>query len=143
LNTFTLPRKVFENMAQSENWEITTLSLKPEYGANSLGLFEPACVNVRKPVAVMCNYLSGDKNSERNSNFMLIGIDYDYQEQYGCYRHALYQIIKQARQNNISNIHLGFAASFEKKKLGAKIVPTIAYMQAKDNFNFEIIHSTV
>ena len=36
-------------------------------------------------------------------------------------------------------MNLGFTASIEKKKIGAEIIPTFAYIQAKDNYNIEKI----
>lgn len=126
LNTFKLPYQFFENCAQDKNWEVLTLKLKNE--------FDPR--NERSPVAVMFSYIA-----EGNSNFMLIGLDYTFQKEYGCYRQALYQNIRRAKELNCKNIHLGFAASFEKRKLGASTIPTVAYMQAKDHYNMSVIEN--
>ena len=111
-------------MVQNSKWEIVTLKLKAQYDLRS----------ERKPVAVMFNYITN-----QTSNFMLIGIDYNYQKEFMCYRQALYQIIIKSINSKMSKINLGFAASFEKKKLGAKVLPTYAYMQTKDNYNLEVL----
>jgi len=121
LNTFVLPYKVFENMVKKPKWEIITLKLNSEHDKRK----------DRKPVAVMFNYIS-----RQTCNFMLIGIDYNFQKDFMCYRQALYQVIMRCKNNKVNKIHLGFAASFEKRKLGAKIIPTSAYMQTKDNYNW-------
>ena len=39
----------------------------------------------------------------------------------------------------IPKIDLGMTASFEKKKLGARIVEKYAYMQTEDNFTLEML----
>ena len=124
LNTFTLPLKVFENMVKHNQWEIVTLKLKSEFDLR----------NERKPVAVMFTY-----HTAESSNFMAIGIDYSFQKDFMCYRQALYQVIMRAKKLNLKKINLGFAASFEKQKLGAKVFTPVAYMQTKDNYNMEII----
>ncbi len=125
LNTFTLPFKTFSEMAKNDNWQISILKLKPEYDSREEQL----------PVAVMFTFISGN-----SANFMLIGIDYDFQKEFHCYRQGLYQVIKYNLRNGIKNIHLGFAASFEKRKLGAEIIPTCAYMQMRDNYSMQYIN---
>ena len=54
-------------------------------------------------------------------------------------RFSLYQGIKRARQLNTNKIYLGFTASIEKQRLGAKVIPSVAYMQAKDHYNMEVL----
>lgn len=123
LNTFTLPIKVFKNMTQNKNWKVSVLKLN--IGEKDI---------TDKTVAVMFNYISGD-----SSNFMLIGIDYDYQKEFGCYRQALYTVILNCFMNGVEVINLGFAASFEKRKLGASVVPTCGYMQTKENYVLQVL----
>lgn len=122
LNTFALPFKLFENMAKHPNWEIVSLSIKPELGY------------AEKPVAVMFNYVT-----PKAYNFMLIGIDYDYQQEFKCYKQALYQSIMRCKEKGLQQINLGFSASFEKRKVGAEVLPTVAYMQIKDSYNMTVI----
>ena len=77
-------------------------------------------------------------NYERGSNSRA-GIDYSFQEEYKCYRQALYQLIMRAKQLNLDKIKLGFSASIEKRKFGAQSYTPIAYMQTKDNYNLEVL----
>jgi hypothetical protein len=44
-----------------------------------------------------------------------------------------------AKALDFKKIDFGFSASFEKKKVGAVIVPKVAYIQAKDNFSMELM----
>jgi hypothetical protein len=87
------------------------------------------------PVAVVFSYKSFDNNYCP----LLIGMDYNYLEKYGIYRQALYQVVKRAQQMKANKVYLGLSASIEKKKFGARIVPKVAYVQTKDNFNLEVI----
>ena len=126
LNTFILPLKLFENMIQYKSWEIMTLTLKPEYDNRP----------ERKPVAVMFNYVTNN-----NYNFVMVGIDYDFQPTYKCYKQALYQVLLRAKQLNKTTVNMGYTASDEKRKYGARKISSVAYMQVKDNYSLEVISS--
>jgi len=124
LNTFTLPYKVFQNIANDGNWEVITLTLKPEFDKRE----------ERKPVAVMCNYIS--KNSYI---FMLVGIDYRFNQEYKSYRQSINQVIMRAKELGLKQVRLGYSATVEKRKFGAKVFTSAAYMQVKDHYNMEVM----
>jgi 7-keto-8-aminopelargonate synthetase-like enzyme/predicted N-acyltransferase len=126
LNTFTLPKKVFENIANDSNWDVITLQVKPE---NNKG-------NNHSDVAVMFCHKTRNSYSP-----MIIGIDYEYQKGYNVYRQMLYQGVLRANALKMKKMNFGFAATIEKKKLGAKVFTPVAYMQTKDNYNMEVIGS--
>jgi 7-keto-8-aminopelargonate synthetase-like enzyme len=126
LNTFELPRKVFENMANNKNWEIITLKLKPEFDKRT----------ERKPVVVVFSYVTAEKY-----NPMVIGIDYDFQEEHKCYKQALYRVLERAREQGKKVVNLGLSASIEKQKYGARPIQIVAYMQVKDNYSMEVVHA--
>ncbi len=126
LNTFTLPYKMFENMAQNSNWEVLSLTLKPEYD-NRIE---------RKPVAVMLNFMT-----EKAYNFMMVGIDYDFQEEYKPYRQAMLHVLLRGKELGKELVYMGYSASIEKRKFGADIIDSAGYMQAKDNYSMEVIES--
>jgi 7-keto-8-aminopelargonate synthetase-like enzyme len=126
LNTFTLPYKLFENMACNPNWDIISLSLKPEFDTRS----------ERKPVVVCFSYLS-----EKAYNAMIIGIDYDFQDKYKSYRQAIYRVVMRAKELGKEQIKIGYSASKEKQKFGAITIDSVAYMQAKDNYSLEAVSS--
>ena len=117
LNTFTYPKKVFQNMASHPAWEFIEIKLKPE----------------NQIVGVMFCY----KNPPKIYVPILIGMDYDYSREFQVYRQLLYQTIKRAKNLNYQKIDLGFSASFEKRKFGAKIIEKRAFIQASDNFQLE------
>ncbi|MFI5140384.1 MAG: hypothetical protein ACHQIM_21370, partial [Sphingobacteriales bacterium] len=52
-----------------------------------------------------------------------------------------FQGLKRARQLGYEKVFMGFSADFEKKKLGAIQIPRASYVQAKDNFNFELLET--
>lgn len=71
----------------------------------------------------------------------IIGIDYTFNQMFGIYRQALYQLVLRAKQLGKQKILFGFSAGIEKKKLGAKVVPTFGYMHASDTFQMEVLSS--
>ncbi|MDI1235686.1 MAG: aminotransferase class I/II-fold pyridoxal phosphate-dependent enzyme [bacterium] len=122
LNTFDLPKKLFYNIAKSQNWEVLSICLKEEQEL--------------KEVAVIFNYKSGDVY-----NSMFIGIDKTSKFEFSVYRQALYQILVRANSLNCESINLGFTASLEKRRMGAQSFKTVAYMQSNDHFNAAVIES--
>jgi hypothetical protein len=121
LNTFTLPRKLFANIARNASWE--TLVLKLKTGE------EPG-----KTVAVVFSHIGGENHIP-----MIIGIDYTYNEDYKVYRQALYQVMMRAGELGKKKVLLGFSAPIEKKKVGAALSSTYAFMQIRDNYNAETL----
>lgn len=123
LNTFDFPEKIFECMANDSNWEFIEISLKPEVNTH------------QQPVGVMFCY----KNLGQTYVPSFIGMDYTFVREFQVYRQLLFQTIKRATSLGFKKIDFGMTASFEKKKVGATIIPKAAYVQAKDNFNMELM----
>ncbi len=125
LNTFELPKKLFKQAAKNLNlWDIIELKLKPE--------FEPRATQA---VAVLFSYKSKQSYSPH-----IIGIDYEFNGEYQCYRQAHYQAIQRTVELGFQNIKLGYMASIEKQRLGAKIIPTVIFAENADNFGVEAIN---
>ena len=123
INTFRYTQEVFENMNESPNWEFIILALK---------------VDTENPfVGVMFCY----KNSNHTYVPELIGMDYKWAKEYQLYRQLLFQTIKRANELQFKKIDFGVSASFEKKKLGAQIIPKVAYIQARDNYAMELMNT--
>lgn len=123
INTFLYPQVVFENMNQSPNWEFILLSLKN---------------NTETPfIGVMFCY----KNDNHVYVPELVGMDYKWAKEYQLYRQLLFQTIKRANALQLPKIDFGVSASFEKRKLGARIIPKVAYIQARDNFAMEAMNT--
>lgn len=122
LNTYALPFKLFKNLASSANWEVLELHIAD-------GSFQS-----EKAVAVIFNYKSGTSYSA-----MFIGVDYSVQKDYMPYRQALYQTMLRAKQLGIKQLHLGYTADMEKKRLGATPKQTFGFMQIKDHYNLSVI----
>ncbi len=125
INTFTYPLNVFNKMNDYNSWEFIVIYLKTNKS------IEPEMVGV----------VFGYKNSEHTYVPVLIGMDYEYVQKLNLYRQLLFQIIKRANALGYKKIDFGFSATFEKRKLGAKIEPKIAYIQARDNFSFEALNN--
>lgn len=123
LNTFTLPEKLFLYISENPRWETITLRLKEPYNRKN-----------DKPVAVVWCY-----QTQNHYIPLIIGLDYTYNKQYKTYKQALYRIIMRANELASKKVFMGFAATTEKRKLGAKVVSTYAYMQYKNGYNIEVL----
>lgn len=123
INTFEYSKSVFEKMNSNANWEFILLSLKDKENSPLVG--------------VMCCY----KNQGLTYVPELVGMDYKYVKEFQLYRQLLFQTIKRANELQFTRINFGVSASFEKKKLGATIIPKVAYVQIRDNFSSELINT--
>ncbi|MEZ7506049.1 aminotransferase class I/II-fold pyridoxal phosphate-dependent enzyme [Flavobacterium sp. Arc2] len=125
INTFTYPIKVFKKMESNRQWEFILLYLKNK---EKKEITNPL-------IGILFCY----KNTEHTYVPALIGMDYSYAKEFQLYRQLLFQAIKRARYLNLSKIDFGVSATFEKRKLGATIIPKVAYIQARDNFSMELM----
>jgi hypothetical protein len=121
LNTFPLPKSVFESLCRRPDWELMVLTLNDQAPKD-------------QPVAVVFSYINSSSYIP-----MIIGLDYQYNKEYNIYRQSLYQLVVRATTLGKKNIDLGFSASVEKMKMGAKPVAVHAYMNSKDNFNQSVL----
>ncbi|WP_026979092.1 aminotransferase class I/II-fold pyridoxal phosphate-dependent enzyme [Flavobacterium tegetincola] len=123
INTFEYNKSVFQKMNENPNWEFIVLSIKDQ--------------SEQPFVGVMFCY----KNQSYTYVPELIGMDYQYTAEFQLYRQLLFQTIKRANELNLNQIDFGVSASFEKKKLGAKVIPKVAYVQIRDNFSSELMNT--
>ncbi len=123
MNTFAYPKSIFEVMNTDPNWEFIKMF--------------PAGTEKRpgQMIGVMFSY----KNTGTTYVPSLIGLDYDYSEEFSVYRQMLFQTVLRAHALGFKRIDFGFSASFEKRKVGAESIQKIAYIQAKDNFAMEMM----
>lgn len=124
LNTYKLPFTLFKKIAENPNWEMMTLSLKPEFEINKNN----------EPVAICISHKGISKFT-----FLLIGMDYDSNKEFYTYRQAMYRVLVRARELGYSQVDLGYSAITEKKKFGATQFKSCAYMQVRDNYNMEAL----
>ena len=79
------------------------------------------------------------RNLERVYVPAFVGMDYTNLNEFGTYRLLLFKTIERAIALGYPKIDLGMTASFEKKKLGAKIIEKYAYLQTADNYTLELL----
>ncbi|WP_417237157.1 aminotransferase class I/II-fold pyridoxal phosphate-dependent enzyme [Bizionia paragorgiae] len=120
LNTFSFPHKLFGKMWVHPNWEFITIAPKDE---------------PNKMIGAMLCY----KNIHNTYVPAFVGMNYEYLEQYHIYRQLLFQTIKRAIELKCCHIALGLTAGFEKRKLGATVYNTYAYIQTADNYTLELM----
>ncbi|MEJ2065650.1 MAG: aminotransferase class I/II-fold pyridoxal phosphate-dependent enzyme [Reinekea sp.] len=119
INTFPLPIEYFANLMTTPGWEALELYLPNE----------DLCA------AVVFQYWNGKKLCP-----LVIGMDYQYLNQ-GVYRQALFQVMHRAKSLNSEPFSMGFGASLEKRRMGARAVETYTYMQATDTFDLAALDS--
>ncbi len=122
LNSFTLPYRLFRNLALSEDWDKLQLTLH-----------EPGDA-AQAPCCIVFSY-----RSQQTYVPLVIGIDYRWNLSHGIYRQALYQLVLRAQKAGMQSIRLGFAAGIEKQKLGAVPAPAYAYIHSADGYNFQAL----
>ena len=114
VNTFTYSIDVFKKMAANPHWEFILLHLKDSENSQ----------NESPLVGILFCY----KNSNQTYVPSLIGMDYAVPKKFSLYRQLLFQGIKRANEQGYKRIDLGITATFEKRKLGAKVIPKVAYI---------------
>lgn len=118
INIFNYPKQLFYGLNGCENWEFLELTNK----ANG------------KTMAIICAYKS------KSSYFpILIGMDYEENEELYTYKQMLYRTALYARNKGFKNLHFGLTADYEKRKLGAKQIESTAFMSIKDQYHLELI----
>lgn len=126
VNSFTYPIELFKKMNGDPHWEFILLYLREA---------DKECSS-EMPVGVLFCY----KNCGWTYVPSLIGMDYKIPPKFNLYRQLLFQAIRQAKRLHFKVVDFGVTATFEKKKLGAEIIPKVAFIQAKDNFSMELIN---
>ncbi|HEY8402387.1 MAG TPA: aminotransferase class I/II-fold pyridoxal phosphate-dependent enzyme, partial [Cytophagaceae bacterium] len=125
VNTFPLPKRIIEAISKDENWETVLFYIKDEYDERK---------SEKLPVAVVWSFKSCNTYCP-----VFIGVDYNYNSQLNVYRQCLYQVVNRANNLGAKKIYLGLTADVEKKKVGARQIPMTAFIQAKDNYNLELL----
>lgn len=125
INTFPLPFKLFELIANRSDWVVLELVPKPEIELPN---------NNGQSVAMMICQKNGT-----TLNALLGGANYDYQEAHRPYSCVLYETVLYAKKHNFQLLNLGYTADREKRKVGAKQKIAYAFMQIEDSFNMEVI----
>ncbi|MCA9543240.1 MAG: GNAT family N-acetyltransferase [Myxococcales bacterium] len=126
LNVFKLPYRFFAAMCSSPDYEVMRLYL----------LDDPRPPLERTPAAVMFSFVGGGLYSA-----LIIGLDEAFQRSHGSYKQALYQTVHRARALGCQRLDLAYTAELEKRKVGARPVPMVAYVQTEDLYNHTIIEA--
>lgn len=124
LSVFDINIKFFENIFKNPNWELIELKLKPEYDNRPQ----------RQAVGIVIAYHTKD-----NYCGLIAGIDYDFAKENNVYPQTMWQTILRANYHKSKVLFLGYTASQNKRKFGAKVIKNMAYIQIKDSFNSQLI----
>jgi 7-keto-8-aminopelargonate synthetase-like enzyme/predicted N-acyltransferase len=121
ISTFHYPKKLLELINSHLNWKFIIIRLKEN----------------NEIVAISANYI----NSHHIMTGVFCGLNYKYLDQYKIYKQLLYQTVLLGHTLKSPKLYMGFSASIEKKKLGATIVPKVAYLQTTDNYKIELLET--
>ncbi|MGZ5245085.1 MAG: bifunctional aminotransferase class I/II-fold pyridoxal phosphate-dependent enzyme/GNAT family N-acetyltransferase, partial [Bacteroidia bacterium] len=125
INYFPYPRKVFETLPKFPGWEFIVFTpVNKDSAAQETPVAIGACYKGKKQYCPI-----------------VLGMNYEYVYDDKLYKKVLSAVVQRAQQLGKTKVYMGFSADLEKRKLGAKQIPRVAYLQAKDNFNFEKIES--
>jgi 7-keto-8-aminopelargonate synthetase-like enzyme/predicted N-acyltransferase len=120
MNVFELPYAVFEMMYNAPNYDIIRLYLK---GSDEV-------------VGVLFSYRNGDMY-----NALAVGLNYEYVRTHNTYKQILFQSVLRAQALGCKNLDLAFTAELEKKKVGAKVKPVYAFVQAAEHLSHAILET--
>lgn len=118
VNLFPYPYKLFHLINKSPDWEFIKI------------------VKGNKLVSVGFCFKSAD-----NYFPVLVGIDYNANKTHKVYKQMLYQVVKRAIALNYDKVYFGMSADTEKRKLGAIQESNVAFVEVRDNYNFETINN--
>lgn len=118
INLFLYPFKLIELLNISTQWEFVILCR--DYEIVAIGF----CFK-----------------SQNNYYPILVGLNYELNNNISVYKQMLYQVVKRAKKLNCNSLYFGFSSDIEKKKLGSVQNEKCAYIELKDNFNFEVINT--
>ncbi len=121
LNTFPVPRRLFDLAARDERWEF-------------VALFPSDAALDHLPVGMALNYVG-----DRHYVPLIVGLDYDYVETGGLYRQCLRQVIARARKLELERLCLGMGASLEKRRFGAHAISRHLYLQTEDHYVYDAL----
>ncbi|RRJ90765.1 aminotransferase class I/II-fold pyridoxal phosphate-dependent enzyme [Flavobacterium macacae] len=125
LNLFEYPAEIFRQMSLHPQWEFILLYLRDDAAGHDRN----------RAAGILFCY----RNSTGTYVPALVGMDYSVARKYNLYRQLLLQAILQGKRSGCNRIHLGITASFEKRKMGASVLPKVAFIQARDNFQMELL----
>lgn len=119
INNFPYEEQVFHNMNAHSNWYF-------------LKAVNPADDSLAG--CMLCYY----NEAARSFSPVLIGMD-EVPDRLLLYRQLLYHTLLFAVEMKCTRSYLGLSASFEKKKMGARIIKKYAYVQAKDTYHSDLL----
>lgn len=120
LNTFALPGALIERIAEAPGWELLVFRDRGDEGGEPVGFV-------------------ASRVGSRIYTPLFAGLDYDAVRERGLYRQVIRQAIGRARDLGCQSVELGFGASLEKRRFGARAVPVTMYVEADDHYAFDAL----
>lgn len=124
LNTFLLPQDLLPQLVRSDAWEVMTMHLDRAEGGPSDG----------GPIAFWAAHRCDGHYAP-----LFGGLDYRYVASHGSYKQLLFQVLRRARAEGMTQVHLGMDADLEKRRWGSVARPTCMYVQADDSYRASLL----
>lgn len=116
INVFKLPLALFEQAFRHPEYDLLRLYLRGSRNTADL-------------VACLLSHVHGGHYSA-----LLVGLDQAHLTSHGIYKQILFRCVERAHALNATQLNLAFTADLEKKKLGARPIPTLALVQQDDDY---------
>ncbi len=117
INLYPYPNNLFKEMNKSDDFEFILAHLD------------------NKEDKALVGVLFSHKSSRYTP--LLIGLNYDFNQDFGIYRQLLYQSIVRSRELNYDIVDFGFSADIEKRKLGVVRKETFGFVTSPSNYAME------
>lgn len=122
VNIFKYPDKVFEKINANPSWEFIKLKEK-ETG---------------EILAIGCAFKTGECYTP-----VLLGLGKTRVGLGKVYHQMLYRAVRRAVALGCTKVRLGLSADQAKKDVGARQISKVAFIQSRDNYNFEVIENII
>ena len=122
LNVFPLPLEYFIMAFRHPDYDILRLRLRSD--------------KTKETVGVMLSH-----NFRGQYTALVVGFAKEINLKHKVYKQLLFQTVERAHAQGARKLSLGFTAELEKKKLGARPVPTSAFVSVDDLYAASVIES--
>jgi len=120
VNTYNLPKKMFDKIYVSKNWDVIRMI---DIESNSIVAFGLCSIN------------------DYSYTPMIFGTELEFNKIYSVYKKMMYFVLQRAIELKKETIYFGITANETKRKFGAEQIKQVAYVQIKDKYNQDLIDS--
>lgn len=128
LNVFAFPDHLLPELLASPAWEIGVLRIPPSEGGPADG----------SPVAFWAAH-----REQGHYAPLFCGFDQDFLASHAIYRQMFWHVLRRARALGAGTVHLGMDAEIEKRRFGARVLPSCMYVRAAEHYAGALLRDIV